>query len=170
MGAMKEVSYIDHLKSILLLPFIATVVIPLTITYMTRDFIAGMFMVTKTVEFVGWAVLSLGLFLFMYCVFLFVAFGRGTLAPWNPAQNLILRGPYKYVRNPMIVGVTLMIIGDGLLMGLTPIVVWAFVFVCINHIYFVSNEEPKLKERFGDEYISYMKRVPRWLPRFKRFF
>jgi protein-S-isoprenylcysteine O-methyltransferase Ste14 len=74
-------------------------------------------------------------------------------------------GPYRYVRNPMISGVVLMLIGQALYLGSSAIGIWAFIFVCINHIYFVLSEEPGLEKRFGKSYRVYKANVPRWVPR-----
>jgi protein-S-isoprenylcysteine O-methyltransferase Ste14 len=108
-----------------------------------------------------------GLALFGWCVSLFARVGQGTLAPWDPTRNLVAVGPYRYVRNPMISAVVLMLIGQALYLGSSAIGIWAFIFVCINHVYFVLSEEPGLEERFGEPYRVYKANVPRWLPRLK---
>jgi len=109
----------------------------------------------------------IGLLLFIRCVDLFVRVGKGTLAPWDPTRNLVLAGPYRYVRNPMIGAVALMLLGQTLLWGSLIIGLWMIVFVGINHLYFIYMEEPGLEKRFGDNYRSYKARVPRWIPEWK---
>jgi len=74
-------------------------------------------------------------------------------------------GPYRFVRNPMISGVALMLIGQALLRGSWLMGIWAGVFIFINHIYFVLADEPGLERRFGENYRIYKANVPRWVPR-----
>jgi protein-S-isoprenylcysteine O-methyltransferase Ste14 len=90
--------------------------------------------------------------LFSWCVALFARVGRGTLAPWDATRNLVAVGPYRFVRNPMISGVAMMLIGEALIFGSWVLGLWASVFVAINHLYFVYSEEPGLERRFGKSY------------------
>lgn len=106
-----------------------------------------------------------GLGLFGRCVHLFARVGKGTLAPWAPTQNLVVVGPYRLVRNPMISSVALMLAGQALFWGSWILGIWAGLFIALNHLYFVAIEEPGLTSRFGDSYRAYKAHVPRWLPR-----
>jgi len=106
-----------------------------------------------------------GSFLFAITVDLFHIDGKGTLAPWDPTQKLVVRGPYKLVRNPMITGVLGILLGESLLLGTFVLGLWTATFFSINHVYFILSEEPGLLKRFGSEYEAYMKDVPRWLPK-----
>jgi protein-S-isoprenylcysteine O-methyltransferase Ste14 len=106
-----------------------------------------------------------GLGLFVGSVGLFARVGRGTLAPWDPTRNLVAVGPYRYVRNPMISGVALMLLGEALFWSSTAVGLWAGGFLIINHVYFILAEEPGLEQRFGDAYRDYKAHVPRWIPR-----
>lgn len=151
-----------HLLSILLLPFVVTVVIPTVILSSTN--------VTTPSEnsllvFAGGLCLFVGFCLFGWCVWLFARVGKGTLAPWDPTKNMVAVGPYQYVRNPMISGVALILIGDALLWGSVAVGVWAGVFILINHLYFLLSEEAGLEKRFGEGYRQYKANVPRWIPR-----
>ncbi len=114
---------------------------------------------------IGLIFLVSGLVLFFWSVYLFWAFGKGTLAPWTPTQKLIIRGPYKYCRNPMISGVLFVLLGETLVLNSVNILIIAIVFFIINTIYFILIEEPGLDERFGKEYEEYKKNVPRWIPK-----
>lgn len=109
-----------------------------------------------------------GLGLFIWCVSLFAKVGQGTLAPWDPTHNLVAAGPYHFVRNPMISGVALLLIGDALFWGSWVLGGWAGLFVLINHLYFVFSEEPGLEKRFGEPYRVYKANVPRWVPRLNK--
>ena len=109
-----------------------------------------------------------GLVLFSWCVTLFARVGQGTLAPWDPTRNLVAVGPYRFVRNPMISGVALMLLGQALFRGSRLLAIWAGIFILVNHTYFLLAEEPGLERRFGDNYRVYKANVPRWVPRTKR--
>ncbi len=91
--------------------------------------------------------------------------GQGTLAPWDPARKLVIRGPYRHVRNPMISAVMAILFGQALLLNSLCQLVWAMFFSLGNVLYIPRSEEPGLERRFGDEYRRYERHVPRWLPR-----
>ena len=95
----------------------------------------------------------------------FATEGEGTLAPWDPPRRLVVRGPYRYVRNPMITGVLLVLLGEAALFGSPWILAWAAAFFAVNAVWFPLVEEPGLVQRFGREYEDYRRAVPRWLPR-----
>jgi protein-S-isoprenylcysteine O-methyltransferase Ste14 len=101
----------------------------------------------------------------VWTILLFARVGKGTLAPWQPTQQLVIRGPYKYTRNPMISGVVGILTGEALWFNSWPILVWAGIFFCINTLYFIKIEEPSMMRRFGESYLQYKRAVPRWLPR-----
>jgi len=96
---------------------------------------------------------------------LFTKYGEGTPAPWDPPRKLVIIGPYRYVRNPMITGVLLVLLAEALLFGSWLIAGWMLLFLLGNVIYFPFVEEKGLEKRFGDEYLKYKARVPRWIPR-----
>jgi protein-S-isoprenylcysteine O-methyltransferase Ste14 len=157
-----------HSLSILLLPFLVVVAIPfwLLVAFAAGDsrWVYGS-AIAWSCRFVGGALIVVGFALFCWCVYLFARVGQGTLAPWDPTRNLVLVGPYRFVRNPMISGVALMLTGQALLWGSWVMAIWAGGFVVINHVYFVLSEEPGLERRFGEPYRVYKANVPRWLPR-----
>lgn len=96
---------------------------------------------------------------------LFVSQGRGTLAPWDPTSRLVVAGPYRHVRNPMISGVLCVLLGEAALFGSAPLVLWFGIVLGVNAVYMPLVEEPGLVRRFGADYESYRAHVPRWLPR-----
>jgi protein-S-isoprenylcysteine O-methyltransferase Ste14 len=114
---------------------------------------------------IGALLVVIGLALVVWTVTLFVKVGRGTLAPWDPTSKLVVRGPYRYVRNPMITGVGTMLAGEAIFFRSWAIAIELTVFAVVNAIYFPLVEEPGLARRFGAEYEEYRARVPRWLPR-----
>jgi len=116
----------------------------------------------------GALLIGAGLVLFAWCVTLFARVGRGTLAPWDPTRALVAIGPYRYVRNPMITGVALILVGESIFFRSGRLAAWTVLFVMVNHAYFLGLEEPGLRRRFGEQYRSYAAAVPRWLPRLRR--
>jgi len=159
-----------HLLAILALPFLVVAVVPrwlfttfagIDSRWTDRSF------VVVTCRAGGVIALILGLALFTWCLSLFARVGQGTLAPWDPTRNLVAVGPYRFVRNPMISAVVLLLMGQALLWGSWVVGVWAGAFVLINHVYFVLSEEPGLESRFGESYRLYKDNVPRWIPRRK---
>jgi len=156
-----------HLFSIAALPFVVTVVIPLWIARNngTRLGIAETPQVILQVT--GVAVFGVGLLLFASSLRRFATEGQGTLAPWDPPRELVVRGPYRYVRNPMISGVFLVLVGEALVLLSWPHAGWAATFFVINAIYIPVLEEPQLAKRFGASYESYRRHVPRLIPRLR---
>ena len=99
-----------------------------------------------------------------WTVALFAGVGRGTLAPWDPPERLVVRGPYRYVRNPMITGVVSVLLGEAALFGSPAVLAWAGFVFALNAVYFPLIEEPDLRSRFGADYDAYAAHTPRWLP------
>lgn len=159
-----------HLVAILLLPVVVVIVVPMWLFNALAEFDTrwvGMTSLTWAGFISGALFVWIGLMLFIWCVNLFVIVGQGTLAPWDPTQKLVVVGPYRHVRNPMISGVAMMLIGQALFWGSWVIALWAGIFMLVNHIYFIVSEEPGLEKRFGERYLEYKASVPRWIPRFK---
>ena len=157
-----------HLLAIFLLPFMAVVVVPRWLLSRGAGGEldgAGVTPLAWLARVIGVLAIALGFALFAWCVTLFARVGRGTLAPWDPTRNLVAIGPYQYVRNPMILSVLLMLIGEALVWRSWPVAAWAGVFFGINHVYFILIEEPGAEGRLGEPYRTYKAHVPRWLPR-----
>jgi protein-S-isoprenylcysteine O-methyltransferase Ste14 len=113
----------------------------------------------------GAFLIVLGLGLVAWTVTLFVRVGHGTLAPWDATTRLVVRGPYRHVRNPMITGVALILAGEAVVFRSWGLVILLAVFATVNAIYMPLAEEPGLSRRFGVEYDDYREHVPRWIPR-----
>lgn len=150
-----------HARDIALLPFTVTCVIPWLIHAGSATWVPDMLAIRAT----GGLLFVAGLTLFTITVALFVRQGRGTLAPWTPTQRLIITGPYRYCRNPMISGVLFMLLGEMLWLRSSAIGIEAALFFLVNTAYFIGKEEPSMLARFGDDYTEYKRRVPRWLPK-----
>ena len=93
--------------------------------------------------------------------------GRGTPAPIEPPKELVATGFYGYIRNPMYVGVLAIIIGHFLWFGYWYLLIYAVVVFAAFHTFVTYYEEPKLKRTFGAAYEDYLRKVPRWIPKFR---
>jgi protein-S-isoprenylcysteine O-methyltransferase Ste14 len=158
-----------HLRAIILLPGIVTLVIPGTILFQAGTDSFGLRQSVPAsrivLPMIGGFCICLGLVLMVATIRLFVKIGRGTLAPWEPTQRLVVQGVYRHVRNPMISGVLFVLLGESVLTASVPLFRWFLVFAFVNAIYIPFFEEPGLVKRFGEDYISYKQNVPRWVPR-----
>ena len=111
--------------------------------------------------------LVLGLFLATWSVRTFYTRGgEGTPGPWRPVSNLIISGPYRYVRNPMILGAVALLFFESALFSSIPFLLWAIVFFVGNIIYFKTFEEKELIKRFGADYEDYKNKVSMFFPKF----
>ena len=113
---------------------------------------------------IGVAAVILGLSLSIWCVLAFGIFGRGTPAPFDPPRRLVVRGPYRYVRNPMYVGAIVALTGASLFYGSLALAAFTMLFAAIVHLFVVFYEEPTLTRLFGAEYTEYRRQVRRWRP------
>ena len=157
-----------HLLSVALLPFSVAVLVPLWLARNNNiSPVIGTTGPQMLVQVVGLLILAVGLILFSASLRNFVTEGEGTLAPWDPPRRLVVRGPYRYVRNPMISGVVLVLFGEALTLLSRPHFIWALIFLAVNSIYIPLLEETGLRHRFGDSYVEYCRHVPRLIPRFR---
>ncbi|HSR89918.1 MAG TPA: isoprenylcysteine carboxylmethyltransferase family protein [Gemmatimonadales bacterium] len=155
-----------QLFAIAVLPFTVAVIIPVWLARRRAIGLApGHTLTQVALQACGMAILAVGILLFSTSLRRFITEGRGTLAPWDPPRHLVVAGPYRHVRNPMISGVLLVLIGEALLLLSWHHAAWALIFFMINAIYIPLLEEPFLAERFGESYREYCRHVPRLLPR-----
>jgi protein-S-isoprenylcysteine O-methyltransferase Ste14 len=151
-------------RAILLLPVTVGGVIPALIVWRTDEAGIGSGLALVP-DAVGVLLLVVGHVLVVGTVVLFAKVGEGTLAPWAPTRRLVVRGPYRHVRNPMISGVLLIVLGEATLLRSVPLLIWAGAVFAVNAVYLPVVEEPGLVRRFGPDYEAYRTNVPRWLPR-----
>lgn len=156
-----------HLSSFIA-PIVMCIVIPFLIVKFERQFIDRP-VITPTISLlaVGIVICVVGLVLFIATIRMFIMIGNGTIMPWDPTKKLIAVSLYSHVRNPMILSLIIILVGEAILFasyGIALLATFNFVF---NTIYFIFSEEPGLEKRFGEEYIDYKKNVPRWIPRLK---
>ena len=116
----------------------------------------------------GASAFVIGLATLLWCVMVFYVTGKGTLAPWSPPRNLVTVGLYRFSRNPMYVGVVLVLVGWALLFR-SPALAWYTGVVAVAfHLRVVLGEEPWLAQTHGAEWQAYEKAVPRWIWRMPR--
>jgi protein-S-isoprenylcysteine O-methyltransferase Ste14 len=145
----------------------AAVVVPSVILLATGSSNAGWGLPAPVGAFAAAAGVALALFglsLMYRTIRLFATAGQGTLAPWDPPRKLVVLGPYRHVRNPMISGVMFLLAGEAVLLGSVGIAVWLAAFAAANALWMPLVEEPALERRFGDEYRAYRREVPAWIP------
>ena len=157
----------EYLKVVLILPGNVLFTIPFFIYLFTRNTYSYLLIgFDNFLFYVNMFFLTLGLFLTIYSVKTFYTRGgEGTPGPWRPISNLIISGPYRYVRNPMILGVIFLLLFESIIFSSVPFLLWAIVFFVGNIIYFKTFEERELIQRFGTDYINYKNEVPMFFPK-----
>ena len=152
----------EWVKTIFILPLNVLVFIPCVAVWVSGERLG----ITGGWRFcAGTLLLAAGLTLAAWTMTLFHRIGKGTAAPWNPPKKLVVVGPYRYMRNPMLTSVFAMLIAEILLTGSWTVGVWFAIFLCANMLYFPLVEEKDLLRRFGADYATYKANVPRYIPR-----
>jgi len=142
------------------LPGVVAVYVPWTVFGLNRVSIRS----GDPLALLGLICIAGGAALLGACIYEFAARGRGTLSPADPPRHLVVSGLYRYVRNPMYVAVSTILLGEAAIARSLPLVsYWAFFFVVTN-LFVMGYEEPYLRSRFGAEYDVYTRSVGRWIP------
>ena len=114
-------------------------------------------------HYAGIILFVIGIMITVSCIVSFAVKGRGTLSPLDPTKKLVISGLYRYSRNPMYVGVMLILIGEAIFFQSSTLVTYlCWVFIAFNIFIFV-HEEPRLRKAFGSAYNDYCRKVRRWL-------
>ena len=145
----------------MLAPGMVAGVIPLTL------FRSGSQIQISFLSYFAFPLWLIGVATLLWCFWDFLVKGRGTPAPIDPPKELVVSGLYNYVRNPMYVGVFLVILGHFLWFGFLNLLIYAVGVGLVFHAFVTLYEEPNLKNRFGAVYEDYLRRAPRWIPKFK---
>jgi protein-S-isoprenylcysteine O-methyltransferase Ste14 len=112
------------------------------------------------------AVMALGIAIYLYTAFWgFAVIGGGTPAPIDPPKTLVVRGLHRFVRNPMYIGVLLIIAGQAWLFWSKALCIYGVLVGLAFHLFVLIYEEPTLQKQFGESYERYRAAVPRWIPR-----
>jgi protein-S-isoprenylcysteine O-methyltransferase Ste14 len=117
-------------------------------------------------RYLGAALLAAGAAVYLWCAWDFATTGRGTPAPIDPPRSLVERGLYRHVRNPMYLGILLLLGGEALLFRSRALLAYAGLVFLFFFLFVVAYEEPALRRKFGQDYERYCDKVPRWIPRF----
>jgi protein-S-isoprenylcysteine O-methyltransferase Ste14 len=146
----------------------ATLFIALLLIYVPSQVLASSGIVRPDVlgvpQILGMAIAGFGAAIALWCIFTFAVIGKGTPAPFDPPRRLVIRGPYRFVRNPMYIGAGLALAGAALFYGSVPLFVYCGVFFVMTGIFVQLYEEPTLRRTFGKEYEAYCGHVQRWWP------
>ncbi len=145
-----------------LVPGAVTIGVPYILLHSTLDYAIG---IGPTLRILGLLPLSAGWTVYAWCAWDFGRVGRGTPAPYDPPQRLVTRGLYQFTRNPIYVGIGLIILGEALLFDSVPLFGYAVLLLVLFHLRVLFYEEPRLRAKFGTDYDEYCRAVPRWLPR-----
>jgi protein-S-isoprenylcysteine O-methyltransferase Ste14 len=114
-------------------------------------------------QYIAVFIFAAGIAILFYCIMMFAVKGKGTLSPADPTKKLVVSGLYKFSRNPMYIGVMLILIGESTFFGSTSLWIYtAMIFIAFN-LFIVLHEEPRLENDFGTEYRQYLRSVRRWL-------
>ena len=116
-------------------------------------------------QVLGAVLAAAGAILAVSCIVTFAVIGRGTPAPFDPPRRLVVRGPYRFVRNPMYVGAGAALLGAALYYESLQLALYAAGFLLVMELFVRLYEEPILRKTFGSEYDDYCRRVGRWWPR-----
>jgi protein-S-isoprenylcysteine O-methyltransferase Ste14 len=146
-----------------------TIVVPGTVAFWLPDAILDS---TKMVFPTSWSIaqfaalvpLAVGTAIYLWCVWEFVTRGRGIPAPIDHPKQLVVTGLYRYVRNPMYLGVLVFLLGEALFLQYWGFVFYTFAWLAVVHFFVLVYEEPNLRRKFGSSYVRYTAAVRRWIP------
>ena len=146
----------------------ATLFIGFVLVYLPGRFLSAPGLVRPAViqlpQIAGMIICTFGSALALWCLLTFAFIGKGTPAPFDPPRGLVIRGPYRFIRNPMYIGAGLALAGAALFYLSWPLLIYTGVFLLATHLFVIFYEEPTLRQTFGEEYQVYCRRVSRWIP------
>lgn len=155
---LKNSLIIKTLIFIVLVPGSVTVIIPYLIL---KDSLPTILQFSLPYYFGLLPALS-GLIICFWCFADFINKGTGTPSPFDSPKQLVVEGLYRYVRNPMYIGISLVIFGEVIMFSSLLLILYSIILLLIFHINIVYYEEPKLRLEFGGKYDNYRVSVPRW--------
>lgn len=122
-------------------------------------------MVSSPYNWFGILLVVVGLVIGRWTMSTYFNKGQGTTVSYEPTQHLVSEGPFRYVRNPMIIGSEIVVAGLAVILSSYMLLAILFLIIVGDHIYVINIEEKELEARFGQSYLDYKARVPRWIPR-----
>jgi len=147
----------------------ATLFVGFLLVYLPSRFLLWSGIVRPTTmeapQIAGIIIVSIGAAIALWCVVAFAWIGKGTPAPFDPPRRLVVRGPYRFVRNPMYIGGALAFAGAALFYRSLFLLAYFCLFLLAACLFVLFYEEPTLRRSFGTDYETYCHRVHRWWPR-----
>ena len=153
--------FIRNLLFTILQPGLVAGLIPLWITGFRINSIFDE--VWQLHHYVGTIAFLIGFVIMLWCIISFAVKGRGTLSPVDPTKKLVITGLYKLSRNPMYVGVLMILIGEVIFFQSYQLLIYLLLIFSAFNIFILLIEEPRLRKDFGEEYNSYCQKVRRWI-------
>ena len=153
------------IKAVILFPLNVMGVITTLILWFSGKLESYQLMTLSIVS--GGILILVGLSIIWTTVSLFTDYGKGTPAPYSPPKILVAIGIYRYVRNPMMIGVWSVLIGEANLFMSIGLLIWFLIFFIASILFVIVWEEKDLENRFGEYYCEYKRNVPRWIPRIR---
>lgn len=146
-----------------------TIVVPGTVAILIPRWLSGGFVwpASRPLTWIGAAAFAAGAAIYFRCAWEFAVRGLGTPAPIAPTKYLVTTALHRYVRNPMYLGVFLVLVGQILIYRSLKLLGYAAIFCLAVELFVVFYEEPTLRKQFGASYEEYRRCVPRWIPRIK---
>jgi protein-S-isoprenylcysteine O-methyltransferase Ste14 len=152
--------FILYILVILLIPLLTLAILPYLFVHYSLAVwpeAAGVW------QMIALVLLLLGLFLIFWVSFAHARHGKSTPVLFSVPKKFVAVGPYTFSRNPMYVGMLVVLVGEALLLQAPWMLVFTALIFIIFHLYVKFEEEPLMIQRFGASYQEYMKKVPRWL-------
>lgn len=112
----------------------------------------------------GFVLILFGALIYAWSASTFTFIGKGTPAPFDPPKELVAKGPYQYVRNPIYAFVIIVLVGEAMYFQQAVLIIYAVLVLLFLHFWVVFHEEPVLRRRFGESYEAYCASVSRWFP------
>lgn len=141
-------------------PGVVVVLVPyLILKYTEREIVPSSW---GTTHFIGAVLMIVGAIIAGLCIFRFATEGKGTISPLDPTRKLVIRGLYKYSRNPMYVGAMLALTGEVVFYLSLALAIYSAAVFIVFSLFIILHEEPRCRRDFGDEYNEYCRRVGRW--------
>ena len=114
-------------------------------------------------RYIGIIPVLIGLVISLWCFYDFISVGKGTPVPTDPPKKLVIIGMYRFVRNPMYIGILFLLFGEAIFFKSFVLLGYTACVYCLFQIFIIGFEEPMLKTKFGKKYEDYCNIVPRWL-------
>jgi protein-S-isoprenylcysteine O-methyltransferase Ste14 len=146
-----------------------TIFVPGTVAVLVPSWLIGGFFrpASGPLTWLGGLIVLVGAAIYFRCAWEFAVRGLGTPAPIAPTKFLVTTALHRYVRNPMYIGVALVIVGEAALFHASHLLDYAALMLLTAHLFVIFYEEPTLRRQFGESYEQYRRSVPRWIPRIR---